>query len=171
MGEMIDLFTYAGTSGAVQRETSLDREHHERTSGETKKRGERFLALLNNRGAQGLTWKELQAAYSKSYVVELHHGQISGLLTNLHKTGSVFISPTVKRDGCFAYIASRYKELYQDEDRFDSPVQTKSGIRRAALEKMLGQVRELYQGDWHGEEIRTALTLIVDEFDQTVASD
>ena len=140
---MINPFQYEGTSGSVARQTSIDREAYERDAGETKARAIRVMVILNDYGAEGRTWKELQAEYQARHRVQLHHGQISGLLSNLHKDGQVFTSPVVKRANCLAYIDCRFKDSFQPENRFDSPVQTKAGIRRAALEELLAQVRQL----------------------------
>ena len=174
MGE-INLFNYQGTSGAVQRETSIAREEAERLSGETKARAGRFLALLHQEDEHGLTWTEIQKAYKSVYRVELHHGQISGLLTNLHKAGEVFISPKVKRGNCFAYIHKTYRHCFLDEERFDSPVQTKAGIRKAALEKMLSQVKGLHEDLDEESEVaaalKLALRLILSDFERSVSSD
>jgi hypothetical protein len=140
---MINPFQYEGTSGAVARQTSIDREAYERDAGETKARAIRVMVILNDYGAEGRTWKELQVVYEARYKVQLHHGQISGLLSNLHKDGQVFTSPLVKRKNCFAYIDCRFKDQYEDGNRFDNPVQTKAGIRRAALEELLADIRQL----------------------------
>jgi hypothetical protein len=138
-----NLFTYAGTSGFVNRQTSIDREQYERDSGETKIRGKRFLEILYGEWEDGVTWRELQDIYQRRHGVELHHGQISGLLTNLHKSGKVFISPNQKRKGCYAYIHWKYKPSFPEEYRYDSPVQTKAGIRKAAFEELLAGLRSL----------------------------
>lgn len=138
-----NLFTYAGTSGVVNRQTSIDREEYERISGETKERARRFLNLIKNAEDHGLTWKELQIKYRNVYQVELHHGQISGLLTNLHRMGKVFIYSGKKRDNCYAYIHSEYKEYFPEDLRYDTPVQTKAGIRKAAFEELLAGLRKL----------------------------
>ena len=145
----INPFQYGGTGGSVQRQTSIDREEYERNSGETKARAIRFMTIFHDYGEMGVTWKEMKDHYKTRYTVELHHGQISGLLTNLHKDGKIFIAASNRRDGCFAYMHSAQKPYFKD--RFDSPVQTKAGMRKAALEKFVKQVeiitREMEWGD------------------------
>jgi hypothetical protein len=143
----------------VQRQTSIDREEYQRTSGETKERAKRFLPILETSERLGATWKEMQRRYENAYGVQLHHGQISGLLTNLHKAGKVFICSKMKRENCFVYLHCKYKDWFAEEDRFDTPVQTKAGIRRACLEEVVAQLRVLSE-----KEERLSYS----EFSQTV---
>lgn len=74
---------YAGTSGWSGSQTSEDRATQADSSGLTGKRQQATIVALEAAGSQGLTWNELGAA------LNLHHGAASGVLSNLHKVGSV----------------------------------------------------------------------------------
>ena len=71
------------SSGWSGSETSAERAHSDDASGVTAKRQARALALLEASGDHGLTWDELARS------VAWHHGQASGVLSVLHKTGRI----------------------------------------------------------------------------------
>ena len=160
----INPFQYNGTSGSVPRDTSVQREQHERETGKTSLRAERFMGLLENSGAYGLTWRDLQTRYRQRYGVELHHGQISGMLSNLHKDGSVFTTTVLKRQNCLAYLPFSARHWFADEQRHDYPAQTKAGIRKDALEQVLFSVRILAQRD-NTPDLKTELQNLILLFD------
>jgi hypothetical protein len=160
MTNEINPFQYNGTSGRVERQTSIDREQYERDSGETKLRAERFMALIIEADSAGLTWKEIQELYEIEYEVELHHGQISGLLSNLHKAELVFISPLKKRHNCYAYLRGNLREYYAKSARYDQPIETKAGKRRKALEKFVADIKRITNDCEWGAEQDTILLFI-----------
>lgn len=88
---------YAGTSGHSGSDTSRERAERDDRSGVTGKRQRQVLARLAAVGAYGQTWKDLADLYG------WHHGQASGVLSVLHKTGHVE-RLTARRDRCHVYV-------------------------------------------------------------------
>lgn len=166
--EPVNPFQYNGGSGWVPRQTSIDREKSERESGATGLRARRFMGQLEIAGNNGLTWKEMQAAYQKVFCVQLHHGQISGLLSNLHRDGQIFTTKHIKRGNCLAYFHHHQRNYFADEQRYDNPVQTKAGIRRAALESFLANIRLLndHQEEMSFGEFTELLAIYLERFDK-----
>jgi predicted transcriptional regulator len=121
--------TYAGTSGYVNQPASLARATTEASSGVSTERAQRILNQLADQPA-GMTWKQL------SMRLNLHHGQISGALSNLHKSGHVFMLRQ-QRAKCHPYVLSIYRDQYKPEQRIDEPVKTKSNQRLTDLEELL----------------------------------
>jgi hypothetical protein len=83
VAEMLPALEYNDSSGWSGGDSSQDRADFDDTSGRSKARQEatlKYLALMEGTGA---TYKELGS------VLGLHHGQISSVLTNLHKAGLV----------------------------------------------------------------------------------
>lgn len=126
----LELFPYAGSHGHVERPASIQRAERERGEGKVSDRAFRVLAELKRRGVHGGTWQEL------GDVLGLHHGQISGSLSVLHKAGRVFTTRE-QRDRCHVYVHEDWRGAYIPEERFDEPVRTKGAIRKEALEKVL----------------------------------
>lgn len=100
---------YAGTSGHSGGATSRERAQREDSDGTTGHRQQvvlRQLAashhnILGVGGTNGITWKEL------SQVTGWHHGQASGVLSNLHKVGKI-ARLTIRRDRCFVYVLPEF---------------------------------------------------------------
>ena len=97
-------------------------------------RARRVLDALQSQPT-GMTWRELGSRLG------LHHGQISGALSNLHRTGHVFML-TAKRDRCHPYVHVAFRSQFVAEDRIDHPSQTKAGrqkeIEREILDLIIG---------------------------------
>lgn len=152
MNEENDL-PYAGTAGYVSgSDTSRERAQREAASGVATHRQKLVLAWLDER-PEGMTWKEL------STFMGLHHGQISGTLSVLHKVGKVAQLQT-KRENCHPYISMRFINEYPLTDLILVPSQTKAGWRRQALEKVVAAAR-LVDRDYNLESsalLREALT-------------
>jgi hypothetical protein len=121
--------TYAGTSGYVNQPASITRATTEADNGTSTERARLILAHLRG-DPYGMTWKELGEALG------LHHGQISGALSNLHKSGHVFMLRQ-QRNKCHPYVHSIYRDQYTPEQRIDEPVKTKSNQRLTDLEELL----------------------------------
>lgn len=130
MNNDTSLFPYAGSSGHVARAASEQRAVRERDSGVVSERAFTVLAELKRRGSTGGTWQELGS------VLGLHHGQISGCLSVLHKAGRVFTT-RAQRGRCHVYVHSDFRVAYEADQRFDQPVVTKATARREALEQVL----------------------------------
>lgn len=93
----LPLTPYAGSSGHAGSATSADRAHREDRNGATLHRQSKTLAAVFATGADGMTWRELAALF------DLHHGQASGVLSVLHKTGRIArLAET--RNRCKVYV-------------------------------------------------------------------
>lgn len=135
------LFTpYNGTGGYVERVASRDRALNELETGLLSERQQRVLRELERIGREGATWVELGERLG------LHHGQISGVLSNLHKKGLVFaLTKTV--NGCHPYIYFAYSDWYRDIERTDTPAETAAGRRKRALDEVLAAARQVVTFD------------------------
>ena len=113
------LFAYPDqTFGHVNRDTSTERATTEADNGTATERALRILEALHHQTG-GLTWNELGEQLG------LHHGQVSGALSNLHKNGRVFMLRT-KRGKSHPYVHNRYRNAYLDDERYDTPAQTRA---------------------------------------------
>lgn len=92
---------YAGTSGWSGSDTSRERAQAEDGDGTTHVRQKRLLTYLAVCGAHGATWKDL------SFATSWHHGQASGALSVLHKTGHI-ARLTERRDRCAVYVLPQF---------------------------------------------------------------
>lgn len=124
-----DALTYAGTAGAVNQPASAQRAKREATNGAATERARLILAHLADKPS-GMTWKELGSALG------LHHGQISGALSNLHRSGHVFMLDK-QRNKCHPYCHANWRINYKPEERIDEPAQTKAGKRNADVQRLL----------------------------------
>lgn len=127
---MSDLFPYNGSAGHVARDASIDRAVRERDTGVVSERAFLVLAELNRRGSRGGTWQELGEALG------LHHGQISGCLSVLHKAGRVFTT-RAQRNRCHVYVHSEFRSGFDPDQRIDEPAVTRASARKQALEDVL----------------------------------
>lgn len=127
------LFTpYNGTGGYVERLASIARAFAEVESGQLSKRQHDVLRALTDAGSDGATWRVVGAQ------LNLHHGQVSGALSNLHKGGGVFmLRRTVNR--CHPYVAREFRYLYGRDEVWDSPATTRAGVRHNLLEQLLAE--------------------------------
>jgi len=127
-----DGMAYQGTSGFVNQPASIARATTEAATGISTERAQKILNTIAE-SFDGWTWRELAEQ------LHLHHGQISGALSNLHKSGHVFMLRE-QRNRCHPYVHIRYKHIYQDADRIDEPVRTSSNQRKDQLEELLEQL-------------------------------
>jgi hypothetical protein len=127
-----DALTYNGTAGAVNQPASQQRAKREATSGAATERARLILAVLAEL-PQGATWKQLGA------VLGLHHGQVSGALSNLHKSGHVFMLHQ-QRDKCHLYCHAQFRVNYTTDERIDEPAQTKAGKRNQDIQQLLDAI-------------------------------
>lgn len=127
--------TYAGTSGYVNQPASITRAITEANNGTSTERARVILTYLAH-SPEGMTWKQF------SMRLNLHHGQISGALSNLHKSGHVFMLRQ-QRNRCHPYVHSIYKDHYTPEQRIDTPVKTKTTQRLQDLEELLDTLTTL----------------------------
>lgn len=129
------LWAYQDTAGFVDRPASIERAHDEIASGVFQHRAEVILELLNKCGWRGRTWKELADELG------LHHGQVSGALSNLHKKRLVF-ALREKRDKCHIYVHDGFRYLYEDNERFDEPAKTAATENKEFLEMALAMLEK-----------------------------
>lgn len=127
--------TYAGTSGFVNQPASIARATTEAATGISTERAQKILNTIAD-SFDGWTWRELAEQ------LHLHHGQISGALSNLHKSGHVFMLRE-QRNRCHPYVHSIYRDQYTPEQRIDEPVKTKSNQRLTDLEELLDTLTTL----------------------------
>lgn len=128
------LFAYGETAGFVNIPASRDRAVDEARSGAFSDRASKILAALVD-APRGMTWRELGS------LLNLHHGQVSGALSNLHKSGLVFML-TSKRDRCHPYVHCSRRHLFADDERIDEPAQTRAGRRNEIVADLIEVCRE-----------------------------
>lgn len=130
---------YAGNGGWSGSATSRARAEHDVVSGKLAKRQQQVLDRLSSE-PNGMIWKELGACLG------LHHGQISGALSNLHKAGFVFqlLEP---RDGCLPYVHNKFTTMYPE--RKERPAEPKQKVANtksnAQAEQIFGLVEDLLE--------------------------
>lgn len=106
-------YPYAGTSGYASGSiTSRERADAADRDGTTRNRQAQALRALDARGAVGLTWHEL------ADLLDLHHGQASGLLSGLHKSKRVARLAHSRRR-CRVYVLPEHV-LGRDTERHGS---------------------------------------------------
>lgn len=89
------------SSGWSGSDTSRERAERDDATGVTSERQRFVLSLLGNRGPAGLTWHELAESTG------MHHGQASGVLSNLHQGGRV-ARLSDRRGRCHPYVLPEY---------------------------------------------------------------
>jgi predicted transcriptional regulator len=127
-----DGMAYQGTSGFVNQPASIARATTEAATGISTERAQKILNTIAE-SFDGWTWRELAEQ------LHLHHGQISGALSNLHKSGHVFMLRE-QRNRCHPYVHSKWRERYSNTERIDEPVRTSSNQRKDQLEELLEQL-------------------------------
>lgn len=96
-------FPYSGSSGWAGSGASKDRADHDDSSGRTTERQQRVLAFLSDCTWDGATWREVASRFS------MHHGQASGVLSVLHKTGHI-LRLQERRGRCSVYVMPEFVE-------------------------------------------------------------
>jgi hypothetical protein len=117
---------YLGTEGYVTRQASILRAQRDVISGNA---GERQIAILKHLSVlpQGATWVEV------GHALQLHHGQVSGALSVLHKAGKLFqLRDTRSRS--HPYVHSNFRYKYTDSERFDTPTRTNGKLLKARID-------------------------------------
>ena len=92
---------YGGTEGSSGSDASHERAAREARDGTATARQRVLIDSLAEAGAEGLTWRELGTATG------LHHGQVTGGLSNLHKAGLI-ARLTEKRGRCSVYVTPEH---------------------------------------------------------------
>lgn len=117
----------------AESDTSRARAQAEDAEGITVKRRVYLLTLIHDHGVAGMTWKEL------SQETGLHHGQVSAVLSTLHKQGRLFQNKT-PRDGSHPYIHANFRSHFLDEEVNDEPVKKRATRESEALETLVEAV-------------------------------
>lgn len=95
------ILPYNGTSGWSGSQASKERQMFLDETGETGKRQQAVLNELKALGSYGATWREIAG------VLNLHHGQASGVLSVLHGAGLISRLEQ-KRNRCSIYVANNF---------------------------------------------------------------
>ena len=122
---------YLGTGGSVPRDTSIARAAKDVKSGKLGERQNLVLKILRRVGDTGATWSEL------GIEMGLHHGQISGVLSNLHKEGRVFMLKET-RLGSHPYCHQGIRGHFQAEQIYDTPTRTAGTVYKEAFYEVAG---------------------------------
>jgi len=118
------------SAGYVNRPASRARAIRELHNGKFSARQKMVLSLVEDAGGDGLTWQEVAKE------LDLHHGQVSGCLSNLHRLGFVFAA-VEQRDKCHPYVHFKFRVAYRDEAVYDEPIKTRTTQRIDALDELL----------------------------------
>lgn len=142
MSEQLNLWTaYNDTAGFVDRPASRERAFREVEDGSLSARQQAILDCLEDAGRQGMTWKQL------GDLLGLHHGKVSGALSNMHKGGVVFML-VAQRDRCHPYVHEKYRDTFQTVERYDQPARTRNNKRNDLLNELLETCRVASQNGW-----------------------
>lgn len=112
----------------VQVTASRDRATRLAQSGEWTDRKVAILSMVFDACMHGLTWKEIADRTG------LHHGQVSAVLSVLHRDGMVFALETT-RQRCHPYVHAQWRDEFAAEVRRDTPARTKAGELREQIEQ------------------------------------
>ena len=145
---------YNGTAGYVERPASYQRAVREAENGTLSARQQAVIDALYDAGVKGATWRTL------GQLLNLHHGQISGVLSNLHKAGEVFMLRE-QQDKCHPYVFHSYRIAYNDEQVFDQPATTRAGQRKALLDELYATCQSAIDVGWSAG-MQQAVTNIID---------
>lgn len=104
MTEIEPALPYNGTAGYVDVDTSHETAIHEAVTGIASKTQRYVLIILGQRKARGATIGELRETTGS-----LHHGKISGALSDLHKVGKV-VALRERRGRAGVYVLPEYVE-------------------------------------------------------------
>jgi hypothetical protein len=133
-GDVQEFDLYADGTSGQQGETSLAAEPHRRVL------IPEALNMVARNGKHGITWAEL--AMQK----QLHHGQASGALSNLHRTGRV-VRLKERRGRCGVYVLP----IYVDGRETVPHKSNKRRVNRDAEFKIEALLLELAQGNPGGD--------------------
>jgi len=129
----LPVIPYRGTGGWSGTSTSRSRAEEESTNGSLSQRQEAVLAALFDH-PRGRIWSEIAAT------LNLHHGQASGALSNLHSAGLVF-QTTTPRHRCLPYVHHRFRHLH--DERRDHPTSNKRGMSTSQRKMIQDALDEL----------------------------
>lgn len=117
---------YLGTEGYVTRPASIMRATANATSGLSQERQAQVLTHLSS-CPSGATWVEV------GHALQLHHGQVSSTLSVLHQAGKLFQLRQC-RGRSHPYVHEKYRFLYVESERFDTPTRTNGKVLRERID-------------------------------------
>jgi hypothetical protein len=132
-------FGYGDTGGYVARDTSINRAMEESSSGQLSARLNAIVGALRGAGTNGLTWREV------AKLLNLHHGQASGALSNLHKTGQIVMLKTM-RSKCHPYVLVSFRDYLPEGGFWDKPVRTKTTEHLELADALAAALKEYFLG-------------------------
>lgn len=150
---------YNGTAGYVDRPASRERAFAEVADGTLGARQRQILDALDAVGVRGATWRELQE-YLAQQGCNLHHGEISGALSNLHRAGQVFYLAE-QRDRCHPYVHASFRKWVSPDLRYDEPAKTRTSQRKELLEELLIACRAMVQDEFHWDKYQDMIDIVV----------
>lgn len=158
MSARLPVLPYAGTSGWSGSESSRARAAADDSTGATAHRQSVVLRSLGAAGHAGLTWRELSGQTG------WHHGQASGALSALHKSGRVVRLREV-RGRCKVYTLPQFV----DERPAEAHGRRRSAAdveRQAVLEWLWRQADEaMVRGDLRGRMVLVGAADAIDRGD------
>ena len=131
-----------GTGGHSGSDTSQARAEHERDSGTHHKRAEETLLFLALKGPTGATWLEL------SEFLGVHHGAASGILSNLHKAGTISRTPA-RRHRSKVYVLPQFVGEAVAEPYGGRKVERDYAIKQVEQVRALHQPGKYFSGEAH----------------------
>jgi hypothetical protein len=146
---------YRGTGGSVPRDTSVARADKEVKSGNLGDRQMKVLRILFRVSTTGATWSELGDELG------LHHGQISGVLSNLHKEGRVFMLKET-RLGSHPYCHVGIRGHFQADQIYEAPVKTSLTTYREAFNDVAGAAQACIDSGFSQRECEALIELLRD---------
>lgn len=150
--DQLPVLPYGGTSGHAGSDTSRERAETADRDGTTAGRQRATLRALQIARWQGMTWRELGA------YLRLHHGQASGVLSGLHKTGLI-VRLTERRNRCLVYVMPEFVG-----DRRVSTYGRRAPVNEREQE-IIDDLRNIVESDedwWIGNEDAERLLALVD---------
>lgn len=159
-----DLWTaYNGTAGYVARPASRERAVREVKDGTLSARQKTIRVHLATAGVRGMTWKEL------SDLLNIHHGSVSGALSNMHAMGAVFMLRQ-QRDRCHPYVHAMFRDSFTAEERYDEPARTRNSRRNELLTELLETCREAVENGWSAsmQHAVTSVVSMLNEHDNNI---
>lgn len=118
----------------------------------------RVMQTLLYARTDGATWRQL------SETLDLHHGQISGVLNGLHQLGLVFMLRE-RKDRCHPYVSHLFRDLFTDEQVYDEPPMNKGKERRNLLNELLAEclsIRDNGSNDYITSKVSDILDQIIE---------
>ena len=149
---------YNGTAGYAGSEASKARAVREAADGTLSERQAEVMEELFAAGQYGATWQQLAER------LRLHHGQISGALSNLHKGAQVFMAKKM-RERSHPYVHIRYRKFYKDDEVHDLPQTSPRREREILLNELQRLCNQAVRENWNYATCLT-ITSVLDRLNE-----